>query len=95
MRIRSGEVEYRAKWRGWPSSTNTWEPKAHLTEYGASDSVAAWHALNPDRPDPSGVGHQGPGMITGLGTTLAPNFVIGPSYGELYCGSFGVLQSKF
>ena len=38
---------------------------------------------------------QGPGMITGLGTTLAPNFVIGPSYGELYCGSFGVLQSKF
>ena len=39
--------------------------------------------------------HQGPGMITGLGTTLAPNFVIGPSYGELYCGSFGVLQSKF
>ena len=38
---------------------------------------------------------QGPVMITGLGTTLAPNFVIGPSYGELYCGSFGVLQSKF
>ena len=57
MRIRSGEIEYRVKWRGWPSSTNTWEPKAHLTEYGASESVALWHALNPDRPDPSLLGH--------------------------------------
>ena len=45
------------KWRGWPSSTNTWEPKAHLTEYGASESVAEWHATNPDRPDPQGLGH--------------------------------------
>ena len=57
MRIRSGEVEYRVKWRGWPSSTNTWEPKAHLTDYGASESVAEWHAANPDRPDPHSLGH--------------------------------------
>ena len=38
--------------------------------------------------------YQGCGVRKEIVNTLAPNFFIGPSYGELYCGSFGVLQSK-
>ncbi len=28
---RAGEYEYEVKWKGWPSSDNTWEPIAHLS----------------------------------------------------------------
>ena len=38
---------------------------------------------------------QGCGVRKEIVNTPTPNFFIGPSYEELYCGSFGVLQSKF
>ena len=39
--------------------------------------------------------HQRPGMKRCIGSQEITIFFIGPSYGELNCGSFGVLQSKF
>ena len=39
--------------------------------------------------------YQRPGMKRCIGSQEITIFFIGPSYGELYCGSFGVLQSKF
>ena len=57
MRVKANEVEYRVKWVGWSTKDNTWEPKAHLIEYGAKELVAEWHASNPDKPDPSGLAH--------------------------------------
>ena len=55
MRVKAGEVEYRVKWKGWGSKDNTWEPKAHLVDFGSHEAVAEWHADNPDRPDPDGI----------------------------------------
>ena len=34
-RLAGKEVEYLVKWRGWKRSEATWEPQAHLLEYGA------------------------------------------------------------
>ena len=39
--------------------------------------------------------NQRPGMKRCIGSQEITIFFIGPSYGELYCESFGVLQSKF
>ena len=38
---------------------------------------------------------QRPGMKRCIGSQEITIFFIGPSYGELNCGSFRVLQSKF
>lgn len=39
-RIRRGKVEYLVKWRGWPESTNTWEPIENLET--CSDVIVAF-----------------------------------------------------
>ena len=52
MRGKGKDIEYRVKWKGWSHKDNTWEPAAHLTDYGADEVVATWHASNPDEPDP-------------------------------------------
>jgi len=38
-RVREGRREYYCKWKGCTSAENTWEPEAHLTEYGAAELV--------------------------------------------------------
>ena len=52
IRKKAGATEYKVKWRGYKVSESTWEPTEHLTEYGALDAVAAFHARNPLIPDP-------------------------------------------
>ena len=39
VRVTSGEVEYRVKWRGYTSRENTWEPSDNLIAHGAEDMV--------------------------------------------------------
>jgi hypothetical protein len=52
VRITSGEVEYRVKWRGYTSRENTWEPADNLIAHGAEDTVRQWHTRNKDKIDP-------------------------------------------
>ena len=52
IRTKAGATEYKVKWRGYKASESTWEPKEHLTEHGALDAVAEYHAKNPGIPDP-------------------------------------------
>ena len=52
VRVVSGEVEYKVKWRGYTSKHNTWEPAAHLLDYGAEDIVREFHTANRDKINP-------------------------------------------
>lgn len=38
-RKRGNRMEYNIKWQHYRSSENTWEPAAHLKEYGADDML--------------------------------------------------------
>ena len=52
IRTKGGEREYKVKWKGYSQKECTWEPKEHLTEYGAMEALAAFHAKNPGISDP-------------------------------------------
>ena len=52
IRTKGGEREYKVKWKGYSRKECTWEPKEHLTEYGATEALAEFHAKNPGIPDP-------------------------------------------
>ena len=52
MRVVSGEVEYRVKWRGYTSKQISWEPATNLLGYGAEEIVKEFHSANRDRINP-------------------------------------------
>lgn len=41
-RTRANKIEYRVKWKGYPTEDNSWEPISNLTE--ASDAIALYEA---------------------------------------------------
>ena len=52
VRVVSGEVEYKVKWRGYTSKESTWEPVANLLGFGAEEIVREFHTSNRDKVDP-------------------------------------------
>ena len=52
VRVVSGEVEYRVKWRGYTSKQNSWEPATNLLGYGAEEIVKEFHSANRDKINP-------------------------------------------
>ncbi|CAN6872545.1 unnamed protein product, partial [Brassica oleracea] len=48
-RVRKGKVQYLIKWRGWPETANTWEPKENLQSI--ADVIDAFEgSLKPGKP---------------------------------------------
>ncbi|KAJ0243731.1 Chromo domain-containing protein LHP1 [Hirschfeldia incana] len=48
-RVRKGKVQYLIKWRGWPETANTWEPKENLQSI--ADVIDAFEgSLKPVKP---------------------------------------------
>ncbi|KAG2300278.1 hypothetical protein Bca4012_011867 [Brassica carinata] len=48
-RVRKGKVQYLIKWRGWPETANTWEPKENLQSI--ADVIDAFEgSLRPGKP---------------------------------------------
>ncbi|XP_048624173.1 chromo domain-containing protein LHP1-like [Brassica napus] len=48
-RVRKGRVQYLIKWRGWPETANTWEPKENLQSI--ADVIDAFEgSLKPGKP---------------------------------------------
>jgi len=43
-----GMKQYNVKWKGWPSSANTWEPRAGLMK-GAKDEVLRFEKMRKKR----------------------------------------------
>ena len=35
---------FKVKWKDWPASTATWEPREHLADYGAADTLTKYEA---------------------------------------------------
>lgn len=47
-RIRRGKLEYFVKWKGFPTSENSWEPTENTTH--ASRKIAEFHRTHPGAP---------------------------------------------
>ena len=56
-RVKGGETEYKIKWKGWTMKEYTWEPEAHLVDYGADEIVKEWHTKNANKIDPKKVAY--------------------------------------
>ena len=52
VRVVSGDVEYKVKWRGYTSKQSTWEPAANLLSFGAEEIVKEFHSANRDKINP-------------------------------------------
>ncbi len=47
--VRSRELQYLVKWKGFPEEENTWEPVAHLGN--SMELVEEFHQANPEKPN--------------------------------------------